>query len=79
MSQVEMGPNLKECIARSGTTSPQFARMLGVTPGCVRLWLARKRPAIRASLLGSGDIGCARAHAGSLLRVWDYLDNPTLL
>jgi hypothetical protein len=44
---------LKECIARSGASPPQFAHMMGVTAGCMRLWLSGKRAlsplAIRAA------------------------------
>jgi hypothetical protein len=45
---------LKECIARSGASSPQFARMMGVDRSTMSLWLSGKRPvtgtAIRAAL-----------------------------
>jgi transcriptional regulator with XRE-family HTH domain len=45
---------LKECIARSGASSPQFARMMGVNRSTMSLWLSGKRAvsplAIRAAL-----------------------------
>jgi hypothetical protein len=45
---------LNECIARSGASSAQYARMMGVDRSTMSLWLSGKRPvtgvAIRAAL-----------------------------
>jgi hypothetical protein len=45
--------SLQECLARSHAPPAVFARMMGVTAGCMRLWLSGKRTlsplAIRAA------------------------------